>query len=280
MGWDATQSKAGLTYPWNLTHHMAHAWWINALSADPTAGPSYYMVKEGFNSYFNYLSMDEANLWQERQDAWHWLDPDADMQMTLSDALYWANFKGYKDTVYNTSDDHPLSGTGGYPSIEKAVAFARILDYRIQFETNGQNDLGDFFEYLFTLNGGYVFNSNYLVDADQMLSALSKFTGSDFTAFFNKYVYGVVLLPYEPYRLYELGKQLVDDADFDEALIQLADAYEEALAAGEDGLAEEVNSLMNSVSTAGGSSSGDGDDGGGGGGGCFLSILLPFIGLI
>ena len=52
-----------------------------------------------------------------RQDQKH-RDP-----RTLLEALYWANYRGYKDNIYSTPQDLPLSGSRGRPNTEKAVTF-------------------------------------------------------------------------------------------------------------------------------------------------------------
>lgn len=282
-GWDSNQSSVGITYPWNLTHHMAHAWWINELSADPGASAPYYMIKEGFNTYINLLSMQHVDLWQERIDAWYWNDPIAAIHTNLIEEIYYANFCGYRDNVFGTPDDHPLSGSSGHPSLEKAVSLARILDYRIQFLSDGNQGLSDLFAYLFTLNGGHKPNNNFLVDADVLLSALNHLTRYDFTEFFDRYVFGLALLPYEGYYLFDLGKKAISDSNLSDALNFLFEARGAAISSGENELAMEADKMISSISSGADDGSGDGNiDNGqsgmgsqaGSGGGCFITASV------
>jgi hypothetical protein len=179
MGIAPENGQPQISYPWNFTHHMAHAWWINALSIEPNAEARYHFMKEFINGYTNILSLEGAGLWEDYEQTWRWLlGPTISTPKNVPDMVK-EDFNSYLG-VFGTPDDLPLSGAEGYPKF-KGVALAAVLDHRLALLTNGEQDLSDFLAYLFQQNGGYWFNPAYLVDADVLLAEINAFSGYDFT---------------------------------------------------------------------------------------------------
>jgi len=184
-------------------------------------------------------------LWDERLSSWRWIDPDAKMHMSIPEDLYWGSFRSYKDTEYGTENDLPLCGSNGFPNPSKAAPFASILDHKIFFATNGAKDIDGLFKILFARNGGYWFNPEYRVDADELLDAINTFTGHSFTEYFQKYVYGLNLIPYEPYYHYEKALIAIKEGEIVLAKNYLNAAYEKAVQLGENDLERECKRRQN-----------------------------------
>jgi len=147
-----------VAYPWNFTHHIAHAWWINALSIEPNAEPRYYFVKECVNGYTNILSLEGANLWEEYNEGFYWGGRSEGAPQNVPEMVK-QDFNSYMG-VFGTPDNLPFSGTEGYP-VDGGVALAAVIDHRLSLLTDGEQDLSNFLAYLFQRNGGYWFNPNY-----------------------------------------------------------------------------------------------------------------------
>jgi len=94
-----------------------------------------------------------------------------------------------------------------------------------------------------------------MVDVDTLLEELNTFSGYDFTDFFNRYVYGLELIPYEPYYHYDKAFLAMQEGNFGQAEDHFTTAYQLAVELGENDLADECEEWL---SRLGEDSDGDG----------------------
>jgi len=93
------------------------------------------------------------------------------------------------------------------------------------------------------------------VDADTLLAELNAFSNYNFTSFFDRYVYGLELIPYLPYFYYDKAILALEEKNFGQAEYYFTMAHRFALKLGELDLVIECDERLGLLS---GDSDGDG----------------------
>jgi len=172
---------------WMFLHQVYHRWngWVYATRYDPGTGWAYKFYGEAWNCYYQDKIL---NLLQDVfPEKWHYCRQFYEQYLTM-----------------RTSADAPVSAadrpglTGGqqdFIAYSKGALVAYMLDREIQRRTQNRYSLDDVVKEIWVEYGHHNGSFGY----DDVEAILLRLTGSDFTGFFDAYVFGT-----EPLVLAEL----------------------------------------------------------------------------
>ena len=191
-------------------HEFFHLWNVKRLR--PVGlGPFDYSTEvytkslwfvEGVTTYYSYVALLRSGIWTRQQ----FLDRLASEIRTLQDEpgrkLMSAESSSFHAWFYDRSpqmqETNFANSTISY--YNKGALLGMLLDLEIRAQTHGQKSLDNVMRYMYrkfyeSPPASYYLHGRGYTEKD-ILDAVNRVSGADFTSFFRQYVAGVVPLPY------------------------------------------------------------------------------------